>query len=273
MSSSNPCRLRVAGAQMPVTRDISANVAALERAIAFAAAEEADVLLTPEGSLSGYTPHFEVDAVRGALAHVLGKAREAHVGLALGTCFVEPGDGRCYNQVRFYAGSGEFLGFHSKILTCGSLEDPPKGEINDYAVSPLRTFDWGGVTVGALICNDLWANPGCTRQSDPHLTQQLARLGARVVFHAVNGGRSASPWSRVAWQYHEANLRMRARAGKLWIVTVDSCAPDDLDCSSPSGVLNPEGEWAFQAPVRHEALFCHEVLLEPRSLQSTSTQP
>ena len=24
---------------------------------------------------------------------------------------------------------------------------------------------------------------------DPHLTQQLARMGARVVFHAVNGGR------------------------------------------------------------------------------------
>ncbi len=82
---------------------------------------------------------------------------------------------------------------------------------------------------------------------DPHLTQQLAGMGARIIFHAVNGGRDGGPWSDVAWQYHEANLRMRARAGRLWIVTVDSSEPVHLRCSAPAGVVDPHGDWACRA--------------------------
>ncbi len=52
-------RIRVAGAQLAVSRDIGRNVDSITRALDFAAAEGADILLTPEGSLSGYTPHFD----------------------------------------------------------------------------------------------------------------------------------------------------------------------------------------------------------------------
>ena len=62
--------LRVAGAQIPVSSDIEANVEVIMRAIDFAAAEQADILLTPEGSLSGYTPNFDAAAVEQALAKV-----------------------------------------------------------------------------------------------------------------------------------------------------------------------------------------------------------
>jgi predicted amidohydrolase len=247
--------LRVAGAQIPVTRDIEANARLIERAIEFATEQRADVLLTPEGSLSGYTHEFDAGQVETALEQVVGRAREAGVALALGTCFVEPEDGRCYNQVRFYDSAGGYLGFHSKTLTCGTLTDPPEGEITRFAVSPLRTFELCGVTVGALICNDLWANPQCTPQPDPHLTQQLSRIGARVIFHAVNGGRNGSEWSQVAWCFHESNLRMRARAGGVWIVTVDSSHPVELPCSAPSGVVDPNGDWLVRAPDQGEQYF------------------
>ena len=110
--------------------------------------QEADILLTSEGSLSGYTPKFDASAVEVVLRRVTEKAREAEVALALGTCFIEAEDEKCYNEIRFYEADGEYLGFHSKTLTCGSLTDPPKGEINDYAVSPLRTFDFHGITIG-----------------------------------------------------------------------------------------------------------------------------
>ena len=188
-------KLRVAGAQLPVTNDITSNVAALSRAIAFARDAHADILLTPEGSLSGYTHTFDVQAVRAGLHEVTAQARDAGIGLALGTCFVED-DGLCYNQIRFYAADGAFLGFHSKTLRCGTLTSPPKGEIEHYAVQPLRTYEVNGITVGGLICNDLWANPECTPMPDPHLTQRLSEMGARVIFHAVNGGRNGSEWSR-----------------------------------------------------------------------------
>jgi predicted amidohydrolase len=73
--------LRVAGAQMAVTKDIAANAAAIARAIDFAAAEKADILLTPEASLSGYTHEFDPAALDKALREVTARARQA--GLVL----------------------------------------------------------------------------------------------------------------------------------------------------------------------------------------------
>ena len=252
-------QIRVAGAQMCVTNNIQANQETILRAIDFAAAEKAGILLTPEGSLSGYTPHFDQACVDEALRVITERARRASLGLALGTCFVEPADGQCYDQLRFYAPDGAYLGFHTKILTCGTLTDPPEGEINDYAQAPLRTFQYGDTTIGGLVCNDMWANPGCTPVPDPHLTQQLSKLGARVIFHAVNGGRDGSETSKVAWWYHESNLRMRAMAGKLWIVTVDNAEPVSLPASAPGGVIDPAGEWAARTSPQGESFFAYTI--------------
>jgi len=252
-------KLRVAGAQIPVTGDIASNLEAINRAIDYAISEQADVLLTPEGSLSGYTHELDAEAVAVALKTVTARASAAGLGLALGTCFVEPEDKRCYNQIRFYDGNGTYLGFHSKTLTCGTLTEPPEGEIEHYAVRPLRTFCLNGLTVGGLICNDLWANPCCTPVPDLHLTQQLARLGARIVFHAVNGGRDGSELSRITWHYHESNLQLRALAGSLWIVTVDNCHPAEIPCSAPSGVVDPKGNWVVRTSPMGEQFFVHTI--------------
>lgn len=260
---------RVAGAQIPVTADIERNVSTILRAIDFAAAERAQILLTPEGSLSGYRHDFDRAAAADGLAAVTASARQRGVGLALGTCFQEA-DGRCYNQLRFYSPAGQFLGFHAKILRCSSLGPTPDGELANFAGDlPLKTFELCGVRVGGLICNDVWANPQCTSMPDPHLTQQHAQAGARIIFHAVNGGRSASEWSRkVNWPFHESNLRMRAAAGKVWIVTADNCHPPDVPCSAPSGVVDPAGQWACQTPDRGERFFAHTIVLQgPQALR------
>ncbi len=257
MNSSN--HLRVCGAQLAVSEDIPTNLSSIRRAILAAQSAGANILLTPEGSLSGYTHRFDPIAVREALTQVTVWAREAHLGLALGTCFVEPEDGKCYNQIRFYNPDGAFLGFHTKTLTCGTMTEPPEGEINFYSVRPLRTFDFQNIPIGGLICNDLWANPACTPMPDPHLTHQLARLGAHVIFHAVNGGRDGSEWSQVNWRYHESNLRMRAAASRIWIVTVDSATPTHLRCSAPSGVIDPRGNWVCQAEPVGEQYFVYTI--------------
>lgn len=253
--------MRVAGYQMRVTRDVADNTDAILCAVARAAGEGAQVLLTPEGSLSGYTPDFDRNAVTTALGRVTAAAAARGLGLALGTCFYEA-DNRCYNQVRLYDADGSYRGFHAKSLRCGTMTDPPRGEIERYAEAPLQTRRLRGVTVGALICNDLWANPACTPMPDPHLTQQLAAAGARIIFHAVNGGRDGSPWSRVGWAFHESNLRLRARAAGVWVITADSCEPTHLPCSAPSGVIDPAGDWVCRVVERGEALFVHDVTLD-----------
>ena len=56
--------MRVALAQTPVVSDVSENVKTLLRAVQFAVDQRADVLLTPEGSLSGYTHQFDIESVK-----------------------------------------------------------------------------------------------------------------------------------------------------------------------------------------------------------------
>jgi len=254
-------KLRVAGAQIPVKDDVGANVEAILRAVAFAGAEEADILVTPEGSLSGYRHDFDPREVASALERVTSAARQAGVGLALGTCFVEPDDAKCYNELRFYGKDGAYLGFHAKTLLCATLTRPPKGEIEHYGLRPLRAFQFEGVTVGGLICNDLWASPPWTTMSDPHLTQQLSDMGARVVFHAVAGGSGENDWRNVIWNYHESNLRMRAKCGRLWIVTVNNCDPPDQRVAAPSGVVSPDGAFVCRTESKGEQLFAHTIEL------------
>ncbi len=250
-------RLRVVGAQIAVLGDIELNAEAIGNAIDFAANTGADILLTPEGSLSGYTPSFDQAQFEHALHMILEKAAASKLGLALGTCFVEPDAGGTYNELRFYSKDGRFLGFHSKILRTTD-------EANDYASLPLRVFDFHGIKIGGLICNDMWANPGCTIEPDPHLTRLLAGMGARIIFHAVNGGRSGFPFMETIHNYHESNLRMRAQADKVWILTVDNCFPFNLPCSAPSGVVDPNGNWAIKAPPQGEQLFVYDIALDEK---------
>ncbi len=260
-------KIRVAGLQMPVSDEICRNVDRICDAIRRAARARADILLTPEGSLSGYRPDFDPRKAADALERVTALARQLKVGLALGTCFVEA-DRKCYNQIRFYRSSGEFLGFHSKTLLCAGLgrAASPKDEINHYAVRRLRVFSWApDLTIGGLICNDLWANPQYTPMPDVHLTQRLAAKGARIIFHAVNGGRDGSENSKVNWRYHEANLRMRAQAGNLWIVTVDNSHPPSLPCSAPSGVIDPRGRWVCRTQPRGLQFFVSTIDVAPQS--------
>jgi predicted amidohydrolase len=263
VASDKVTSIRVAAAQIPVGKKIADNAAAIHRALDVAIRKKADILLTPEGSLSGYTPDFDRAETQRELERIVKRASEAGVALALGTCFVEPDDGKCYNEIRFYDNKGKFVGFHTKTLLCSSLTRPFKGEINHYSTRPLRTFQIKGITVGGLICNDMWANPQCTSMPDPHLSQKLSKSGARIIFQAINGGRSGGEWSKdVNWPFHEVNLRMRAAAGKVWIVTADNCAPTEIPCSAPSGVLQPNGKWAAKAPRQGEHVVVHTIQLD-----------
>ena len=251
-------KLRVACAQIPVIKEIKSNFDAINRAIDFAINEKADILLTPEGSLSGYTHEFNKEEIDDNLGVILRKVKNK-LGLALGTCYIEE-DGYCYNQIRFYDKNGQYLGFHSKILLCSTLTEPQEGEIQHYAVKPLRTFTFEKVKIGGLICNDMWANPVCTSMPDSHLSQELGRMGAKIIFHAVNGGRDASEFSQVVTRhYHESNLRMRAKAAEVWIVTVDNCFPENIPCSSPGGIINPNGDWVAKLPPKGEQLLTHVI--------------
>jgi len=115
-------KLRVACAQIPVEKSIKSNFEAISRAVDFAIGEKVDILLTPEGSLSGYTHEFNQEETKHYLRMILGNVKDK-LGLALGTCYVED-DERCYIQSRFDEKNGRFRRFHSKTLLCSTLIKP-----------------------------------------------------------------------------------------------------------------------------------------------------
>lgn len=254
-------QLTVAGIQMAVTDDISLNLCSILRGLRSARECGADILLTPEGSLSGYHAAFKQHELNEALCEVTATAARYGIGLALGTCFFED-DGACYNQIRFYHPSAEYIGSHAKILLCGNLEQPPRGEMEYFATKPLSCFVFKGITVGGLLCNDLWANPTCTPMPDLHLSQQLARMGVKIIFHGVNGWRDNHEFTRThQFNFHESNLLLRAMAGRLWIVTVDNASPLDTPVSCCGGVVSPAGERVLKANPIGEQFFNYTINL------------
>jgi len=253
-------KIRVAGIQMPIGTDVNQNLKTILEAINLAVQDQADILLTPEGSLSGYNWEFNQEMVEKALIEILAKAKEKQLGLALGLCFKEEEDGKIYNQIRFYEKDGVYLGFHSKILNCVIPENPDKGEYYHFAVKPLNSFIFKDIPIGGLICNDMWATPGFTIMHNPLLCRELSRKGVRIVFHSVNTGvHSGSEWNDVKWNYHESNLRLLAKANQVWIVTADNCSVDMKKSQSPSGIINPDGDWITQAPIPASGYFCESI--------------
>ena len=266
---ASPRELTVAGLQILLSKDVEANERAIHKAIDKAAAIKADFLLTPEGSLSGYYPDFDRAVVVDAVQRLAQHAKKSRVGLLLGTCYKEEEEARsgwsaaersvkrqefCYDQVRVYASSGEYLGAHSKILLCSSIYHPGTGEIKDYVTGTLRTFSWNGICFGALICNDLWATPGFTTTPNPYLAWHLKTMGAQVIFHAV--GTAGTPL--LFRPYQESNQALWAMMLNIPIVTTNAS-----DGTTPSncraGVIGPDGERKHTVEEVGEQFFSYKL--------------
>ena len=254
-SNTSMKTLTISGLQMPVTNDVARNEKRILEAIKKAAEAGADFLVTPEGSLSGYTPNFDRVQVAGAVERLAAAAKEHKVGLLLGTCFKELTDGKelCYDQVRVYTPQGEYLGYHAKILLCSSLETPGSGEMTDYAQGRLRTFEWNGISFGILICNDFWATPGYTTIPNPYLPWQLKQMGAQLIFHHINSGTDQK-----YRDFQESSVNLWAKSLGIYIVEV-SAAGENEKTNASSGLVGPQGERETIVPDVGEQFFTCKI--------------
>ena len=203
-----------------------------------AAQEGASFLVTPEGSLSGYTSNFNQGDVATALKEIRAKAVKMKIGLMLGTCYKEVRQGKefCFNQVRVYSPEGHFMGAHSKILRCSSIDLPGTGEMVEYAEGELKTFDWQGFRFGILICNDLWASPGYTTMPNPYLPLKLKQMGAQFIVHSINSGtlQKYRP-------FHESSAELWALSTKMPILEVNAAQGKEI-INAQSGLIDANGE-------------------------------
>ena len=249
--------LKVAGLQMNVTRDIEQNKKTIIKYIKKASEAGAEFLITPEGSLSGYTNEFDQQKLEDALAEVLKAAKAAELGLFLGTCFEEKVNNKTitYNQVRVYASSGELMGKHSKILLCSPIDAPGTGEMHDYGQGRLNLVEWKDLKIGILICNDLWATPGYTTISNSYLPMQLKQMGADVIFHSINSG-----VNQRYRKFHESSAELWAFSNGIPIVAVNA-AHGEKPINAQSGLIDANGERSVKVPLSGEQLFIAEFSL------------
>jgi predicted amidohydrolase len=236
--------LVISGLQMDVSIDLNANLQNILEGIRKASGAGASFLVTPEGSLSGYTSEFDQGELAYALEKIRAEAVRMKVGLMLGTCYKETVKGKefCFNQVRVYAPEGEFLGAYSKILRCSSLDLPGSGEMVDYVEGELRTFEWNGSKFGILICNDLWATPGYTTMPNPYLPWKLKQLGAQFIIHCINSGSDQK-----YRPFHESSAELWALSLKLPILEVNAVEPD-ARVNAESGLIDATGERSLIVP-------------------------
>jgi len=228
---------RVAVAQLGVeAEDQRVNACGILEAIDLAAEEGAEFLVTPEMCLTGYHGRFDQRVRDEMVGEIRAAAKAGGVTVILGA-----GDRRggvTYNEQLVIDGSGGVLGRHAKMV-------PTSGDLKwCVAGKRLRVFHDRGLTFGCLICNDLWVTPGTGAKVDPRLTLQLSRRGAKAVFHSVNSG--------AGMQYvpfHESNLSLRAREGKLYIA-VANAAVKGRSVNASSGIVTPDGEWVIRCPRR-----------------------
>jgi predicted amidohydrolase len=234
----------LSGLQMNVTNNIKDNKEQILEGIRRAAKEGASFLVTPEGSLSGYTSNFNQAEVKKALEEIKSAAVKLKVGLMLGTCYKEliKGDEFCYNQVRIYSMDGKFIGAYSKILRCSNIELPGTGEMIDYVEGELKTFDWNGLKFGILICNDLWATPGYTTTPNPYLALKLKQMGAQFIIHCINSG-TAQKYR----PFHESSAELWAFSLKIPILEVNA-AHENETINAQSGLIDSNGERSLRVP-------------------------
>ena len=239
-------RFRVAGAQVYVTRDIAANAATIVKAIQWAGDQQADFLVFPEMTLTGYWGGFEQKARDAALKDVLAAVKKARVAILLGTGHKQGGDG--YIQVRAYTEKARLIGTHEKTIpTDGDMSWCTRGW------GP-RVFKHKKLMFGCLICNDFWVTPGCGTLPDMNLPGWLAFLGAEVIFHSIYSGKSGKHF----W-FHSGMLERRARENGLFVVTAN--AAQQKGVNAPSGVIGPDGKWLVKAKLRGEQMYVQDIEL------------
>jgi predicted amidohydrolase len=250
-------KLAIYGLQMPTTINVSQNVKLIKKHIPQAKEAGADFLQTPEGSVSGYYPDFDLNEVADAVLSLADIARQNELGLFLGTCYKkkESQHIKIFNQIRTYSSRGNLISEYSKIMNCHKLDDQLQGMNEDsfFEEGRLTSIILNDIRVGFLICNDLWVTPGYTMKDNIYLPYQLKKMGVEVIVHSTNTGEDPFYTS-----FHEESVKLWAQCLKMHIVETNA-SNGKKPVTALSGVVNPEGVYITTAKRRGIQNFFYEI--------------
>jgi predicted amidohydrolase len=228
----------------PGPLDVAGNLRRLDEICAQAAAQQVEVLVTPEMFTSGYglTPEQVL-----SLAEDAGGPTDAAVAqiaqrhrLAIVYGHPERAAGGAYNAATLAGPDGVVRGHHRKVHLFGAVDRLL------FVPSPEQpsAFDFDDARVGLLICYDV---------EFPEAVRRLAVDGARTVL---------VPTANMAGFEVVQQVLVRARACEngCGVVYANYCGADDLfEYNGLSLICGPDGEVLAQAGAQGEELIVADL--------------
>ena len=220
--------MKVALAQLnPVIGDLEGNLAKIRSALEEATRAGADLVVTPELSLTGYPPRDLLDlddfiqANLEALQRLAGESRET--GLLVG--FVDrnetPDGPKLFNSAALLRRGGVLSTHHKTLLPTYDVFD------EDRYFEPASCVDvvaFGGQTLGISICEDIWNDPEfrSRRRYDDDPIATLVAKGATLLLNL-----SASPYVLGKTGVRARMLANQVRRHHLPLVYVNQVGGND----------------------------------------------
>jgi NAD+ synthase (glutamine-hydrolysing) len=238
--------MRIALAQInPVVGDLTGNRELILGRLAEAKAQNADLVLFPELSVTGYPPEdllLRPGFVRAAEQSLETIAREARgIVAVVGTPHF---DRDLYNAAAVCAGGEVKTLVRKRFLPNYGVFD----EFRYFAPGDgLTLFEYGDTLFGVTICEDMW-------QPGPPATD-LALAGAQLIVNI-----SASPFHLLRDREREEMFRTRARDNATFVAFCNTVGgQDELIFDGHSLVIDDEGSVIARGPGFEEALLVVDV--------------
>jgi deaminated glutathione amidase len=205
--------MRIALCQIPVSPDPAVNLTRVKDALAQAAAEDADLAVFPEATMTRFGSDLAGAAQQldGPFCREVGLACAANRVAAVVGVFEPAGDGRVHNTAAAFSATGELVASYRKIHLFDAL-----GFVESEAVAPgsdVVVTSLAGAPVGLQVCYDI---------RFPELTRALAVAGARLV--TVSAAWAAGTFKEEHWV---TLLRARAIENTVWIAATDQVPDPD----------------------------------------------
>ena len=240
VSKNRSRTLRVTLAQVDCTLgDLEANLRRTGEVLEQARADQADLVVFPELSLTGYSmgqlvDDVSIDAVDEEMSPLL-RGNES-MGVVVG--FSEAGRLDTYNSAA-YLRDGAVTHLHRKLYlpNYGAFEERKHFSPGQA----LRAFDTEFGPMAILICNDVW---------QPMLPFLAVQDGARVLIIPANSSRQRFPGlADMPQEWRDIN-RFHARMLESYLIFVNRVGVEgDLTFWGGSHVLDPWGRTIHEAPI------------------------
>lgn len=227
----------MAAVQLRSERDLSNNVAQIQKHIIRCAADKVRVVVFPECALSGYFEDSITNLTASRLAETEQQLREtcrqANIYAIIGAPTIV--DGKLFNSALVISPEGAIIERYHKIQLAEAWPQP-----GDH----LSVFKIDNVPCSAIICHD---------ERYPELVRLPVLAGARIIFYL-----SHESGLREERKLKPYRAQIQARAVENSVYVVHANAPANKDASGSHGesrIIGPDGNILQEA-----SIFGEEVL-------------